>query len=123
MDGRQEAQAMEPVVGAALLDGVFVSPVSAWEIGRLSRRAQPAAQFLPNPKTWFAAAAARTTIKIADLTPDIAIESSFLPGTFHRDPDDRRVVATARQHGMSVGTSDRKIIDYAAAGFVTVIPC
>ena len=114
---------MDSIVLAALLDGVFVSPVSAWEIGLLSTRHRSGIQFRPNPKAWFAAALAKTKIKIVDLTPDIAIDSAFLPGQFHRDPADRLLVATARQHGMAVMTSDRKIIDYAAAGFVAVIPC
>jgi PIN domain nuclease of toxin-antitoxin system len=41
-----------------------------------------------------------------------ALESSYLPGTFHRDPADQIIVATARVHNLILLTSDRKILDY-----------
>ena len=62
-------------------------------------------------------------IKEAPITPAIAIDASYLPGDFHADPMDRLLVATARHLGMPIITSDRKIIAYAEAGFVRVIPC
>ena len=53
----------------------------------------------------------------------IAIDASYLPGDFHADPMDRLIVATARHRGIPIVTSDRKIIAYAEAGYVNVIPC
>jgi len=41
------------------------------------------------------------------------LESTRLPGTFHRDPADQLIVATARLLGAPVVTGDRKIRDYA----------
>jgi PIN domain nuclease of toxin-antitoxin system len=46
------------------------------------------------------------------LTPEIAIESTQLPGEFHRDPADQIIVATARIYNCPLLTSDKKIIDY-----------
>jgi PIN domain nuclease of toxin-antitoxin system len=43
---------------------------------------------------------------------EIAIESTQLPGEFHRDPLDQMIVATARVHDCPLVTSDRKIIEY-----------
>jgi PIN domain nuclease of toxin-antitoxin system len=57
------------------------------------------------------------------MTPDIAIDSSFLPGNLHGDPGDRLIVATARHLEAPVVTRDRNIIAYARAGHVRVIPC
>ncbi len=62
-------------------------------------------------------------VKEARITPDIAIDSSHLPGDLHSDPADRLIIATARHLGMPIVTGDRKIIAYAAAGHVGVIPC
>ena len=47
--------AVEAIIQAGGADGVYVSPVSAWEIGLLSRPGRPnTVHFLPDPKTWFA---------------------------------------------------------------------
>jgi PIN domain nuclease of toxin-antitoxin system len=106
--------------------GVFVSTASAWEIGLLSRpkpRRKPMPEFWPDPKTWFTKLMAMPGIREAPITPAIAIDASYLPGDFHADPMDRLIIATARHLGMPIVTADRKIIAYAEAGFVRVIPC
>jgi PIN domain nuclease of toxin-antitoxin system len=43
---------------------------------------------------------------------EIAVESTRLPGEFHRDPADQIIVATARVHNVPLVSSDRKIIAY-----------
>ena len=118
--------ALDAIVYAGLADGIFVSTASAWEIGLLSRprpNLPPSVVCGPDPKTWFARFLAGPNIKEAQITPGIAIDASYLPGDFHRDPMDRLIVATARHRGMPIVTSNRKIIAYAEAGYVNVIPC
>jgi len=51
-------------------------------------------------------------IRVLELTPEIAIESTQLPGEFHRDPADQIIVATARIHDCELVTSDGKIVEY-----------
>ena len=51
-------------------------------------------------------------ISLVPLTPEIAVESSRLPGTFHGDPADRILVATARLLGATLLTRDAKILTY-----------
>ena len=111
---------------AGRTEGVFVSTASAWEIGLLGRPRPgrgPGPEFLPDPKTWFARLMALPGIREAPITPAIAIDSCLLPGDLHSDPADRFIIATARHLGMPIVTRDRRIIAYAAAGFVQVIPC
>ena len=48
---------------------------------------------------------------MADLSPEIAVESTLLKG-FHRDPADQIIVATSRVLGFPLVTSDRRILDY-----------
>lgn len=118
--------ALTAIVAAGLAEGVYVSPVSAWEVGMLSKPRpgrDPGPQFLPDPKTWFGRVSAGPGIRQAALTPDIAIDASYLPGELHGDPGDRLLVATARHLGMPIVTRDRRIIDYAGAGWVRVIAC
>ena len=113
------------IVCAALADGVFVSPVSAWEIGMLSkpRSGRPAVHFLPEPKTWFANLMAKTNFRLATLTPDIGVDAAYLPGDLHQDLADRLLIATARRMRLPLVTRDTRIIAYAGCGHVQVVSC
>ena len=116
--------AHDAIMHAALADGVFVSPVSAWEVGLLSRPGRPGTvRFLPDPRTWFARVLAAPAIKEAPFTAEIAIDSSHLPEPVHGDPADRLLIATARHMNVPIVTRDRRIQAYAAAGHVQVIAC
>jgi PIN domain nuclease of toxin-antitoxin system len=113
----------ETALNAAFVDAapVGVSPITAWELGLLSRRGRlPAA--VP-PAVLFHRFASRPGIQLEPMTPPILIDSSFLPGTFHNDPADRIIVATARALELTVVTRDRAILDYARAGYVLALPC
>ena len=124
-EGQFSDEVFAHVVAAGLLDGVFVSPVSAWEIGLLARprpSGQPAVTFKPDPQTWIATLLSQTIIREAPLTPKIAIDSSFLPSPFHSAAD-RLLVATARNMNIPLLTRDQRILDYSAAGHVETVPC
>lgn len=95
-EGQLDEETVETIVFAGLADGVFVSPVSAWEIGLLARPwagGRPAVEFRPDPVAWFSSLMAKPIIRLAPLTPGIAITASFLPPPFHSDPADRLLVA------------------------------
>ena len=51
-------------------------------------------------------------IRLLDLTPAIAVGSTQLPGSFHRDPADQIIVATARALGIELVTVDERILRY-----------
>jgi PIN domain nuclease of toxin-antitoxin system len=121
---RLRPEAFKAIMEAALQEGVFVSAISAWEIGLLDRRgAAGGISFLPDPKTWFGRMMAGPSIRTAPFTPDIAIDASRLPEPLHGDPADRLLIATARQLGYPLVTRDRKIAAYAALGHVGVVAC
>jgi PIN domain nuclease of toxin-antitoxin system len=61
---------------------------------------------------WSSRALAHSGVRLLELSPEIAAESTELPGDFHKDPADQIIVATARLHGCPLLTSDRKILDY-----------
>ena len=68
---------------------------------------------LPCPiEEWFQKALSYPGVKLIDLTPEIAIESTRLPGSFHKDPADKLIVSTARVFDCPLVTSDHKIIEY-----------
>ena len=43
---------------------------------------------------------------------DVLVESTRLPGDFHKDPADQIIVATARHRGLRLLTNDAKIRRY-----------
>jgi PIN domain nuclease of toxin-antitoxin system len=121
-----DPEALAAIIRAGLQGGIFVSPISAWEIGMLSkpRSGRPApVRFTPDAKTWFARFMAGPGIREVPFHPDIAIDSSWLPREVHGDPADRLIIATARHLGLPVVTRDREIIAYAQGGEVAVIAC
>ena len=120
-----ENQAIDPlarqqVTAASGSGGVLVSPISAWEIGLLATKRGFA--FFPDPKAWFQSFMLNPGVRLTPLTPEMAIESSFLP-PLHADPADRLLIATARAMQVPIVTRDRQILAYAQAGVVMAIVC
>lgn len=91
-------------------DVIGVSAISVWEVAKLVewRRLE-----LPCPlNEWFNKALSYPGIRLLELTPEIAIGSTQLPGEFHRDPADQIIVATARVYDCPLITSGSKILTY-----------
>jgi PIN domain nuclease of toxin-antitoxin system len=62
-------------------------------------------------------------ISLATLTPVIALECHHLPCALHNDPIDRILVATARIEDLTLISSDRAILGYAAQGHLRALAC
>jgi PIN domain nuclease of toxin-antitoxin system len=100
---------------------VFVSAITAWEIGLLVSRNR--LSLVARPERWFQRLLSIPGVRLADLSPDILIASSFLPGTPPRDPADRIILATARDLGATLITRDRLLLKYGEDGQVSTIAC
>ncbi|MGE0748896.1 MAG: type II toxin-antitoxin system VapC family toxin [Rhodospirillales bacterium] len=98
---------------------LFVSAISFWEIGLLARAGR--INLFEEANRWVADAIGRTGSQVTPFTPEIAIQTSLLPGQFHKDPADRILVATARALGAALATRDRLIHAYAAQGHLSVL--
>jgi PIN domain nuclease of toxin-antitoxin system len=90
--------------------GLGVSVISCWEVAKLVELNRlelrcPVAE-------WIEQALAYPGIRFLYLTPRIAVESTQLPGEFHRDPADQMIVATARIRGCALLTADARILRY-----------
>ena len=101
--------------------GVFVSPMTAWEIGLLVARGR--LTLSTTPERWFARFSSVPGVAQAPLTPAVLIASSFLPGEPPSDPADRIIAATARDLGARLMTRDGRLLDYGASGHLTTIAC
>jgi PIN domain nuclease of toxin-antitoxin system len=64
-----------------------------------------------------------TGMQLCELTEEVLMASSFLPGRFHRDPADRIIAATAREFGFTVMTRDKALLDYGREGHLSVLEC
>lgn len=91
--------------------GLGVSAVSCLEVAMLVAcgRLELAMPTL----SWIELSLASPGVHHVPLTPAIAVESTLLPGSFHRDPADRLPVATSRVLNAPILSLDRKIIEYS----------
>ena len=91
-------------------DEIGICTISLWEVPKLvelGRLVLPVAL-----GQWYTDALSYPGVAIVELTPNIAIESTGLPGIFHRDPADQIIVATSRVLGCALLTADQRIRDY-----------
>jgi PIN domain nuclease of toxin-antitoxin system len=91
-------------------EGLGVSAISCWEVAKLVERGRLGLD--GSVEAWMEQAIAYPGIELLPLTPQIAIESTKLPGNFHRAPADQIIVATARVYNLAILTVDRLILDY-----------
>ncbi|HYZ25704.1 MAG TPA: type II toxin-antitoxin system VapC family toxin [Geminicoccaceae bacterium] len=120
-DGRISEPVRETIFQAAGAMTLFISVMSIWEVSLLADKGR---LVLNQPcLEWVTAALLRSGTEPILLTPKIAVECNSLPGRFHNDPADRIIAATARAEGLTVITRDRQILDYAAQGYVSALPC
>ena len=115
------APALEAVDGAARERVLWVSPISAWEVGVLSS-ARSLVLSMP-VQTWFETILDLPGVCLAELTPEVFIESSFLPGTPPGDIADRLLLAAARAYALTIVTRDKDMLDYAGEGHVRALGC
>ena len=97
---------------------LFLAPISMWEVamkvskGKLAL-SSPTAEWIQNSKK-------RSRIQDAPLSVEVAVDSVELPGSFHQDPADRLIVATARHIGATLVTGDHAIVAYGKTGSLKV---
>ena len=85
-----------------------ISDISLWEVATLCELGRIRLR-LPL-REWLEQVVALAQVERAGISPAVAAEVAALPPTFHRDPADRIIVASARIHGARLLTHDRRII-------------
>ena len=70
---------------------------------------------------WIERALRAPGVRLLELSPAIAIESTRLPGTPHGDPADRILMASARVSDARLVTCDTTILEYAGSGHLAVV--
>ena len=117
-DRRRLSAAQRDVVASADAGSpLLVSDISLWEVATLHSLGR--IRLTIPLREWLEKAAAPPLVRRQGISPAIAETVAALPDSFHRDPADRILVATARVLGATLLTQDRRIID---AGLVDVVP-
>lgn len=104
----------------AVPDGrLRVSVISVWEVAMLEAKGRLA--LAADCESWVREALAAPGVRLAEITPHIAIASTRLPGVFHSDPADRMLIATARESEAALLTADEAILQYGSEGHVHAV--
>jgi PIN domain nuclease of toxin-antitoxin system len=88
-----------------------VATISTLEIGQLMTAGRISVR--GTLAAWVRHSLAELGVGSVELTHDIAVLAYALPGSFHKDPADRILVATAIHHGLTLVTADERILAYA----------
>lgn len=102
---------LKRIQGAAVTSSLRVSVISVWEVGILEVKGR--IELPCGCLEWVHRALRAPGVALVPLTPEIAVESSRLPGVFQGDPADRILIATALSLGAALVTMDRQILSYA----------
>lgn len=90
---------------------LWLSPFSVWEVLLLAGAGK--LTITEDRFAWVARALAAIPVREAPITLAVALETERLD-LAHRDPADRFIAASARIHGLTLVTSDRRLL--AATG-------
>ena len=109
-DSRQLTDRRRQVVQDNVSSGLGISAISCWEVAKLVEYGR--LELACAVEEWIEQAMVSPGVQLLELTPQIAIESTKLPGSFYRDPADQIIVATARIYDISLLTADSRILQY-----------
>lgn len=98
---------------------LYISAASVWELGIAYSKGR--VQLGTSIDRWIETATEEGGFELLPLSTRILLESTRLPGDFHKDPGDRMMVATARDHDLTLVTRDDRILEYGAAGHLKVL--
>ena len=89
---------------------LLVSDITLWEIATLHELGRIRLS-LPL-RDWLERVVGLPNVRRVGISPAVAAEVAALPATFHRDPADQIIVATARIYACPVVTLDSRILNY-----------
>jgi len=106
---KQKSLSRKAVKAIKSADQKWIAAISCWELAKLVEKNRIG--FSIPALIWIRRSLNQYNIKVADLSPEIAVESTNLRG-FHTDPADQLIAATSRILGMPLITSDKQILGF-----------
>lgn len=104
---------------ASKIGKLRISAITVWEVGMLQAKGR--IRLTKGCLDWVNEALAAPGMALLPLSPEVAIESSCLPGNFHGDPADRILTATSRIYDAILVTQDSKLIKYGEEHYLSVM--
>lgn len=114
-------EAVEAIEDAARNNALYLSPITAWEMGMLMAKGRQ--KSVLSPFELLEKFNNDMFCEYCELLPETLILSSYLPGSPHGDPADRIIIATARALNLTLVTRDSTILAYGRQGHVKVLEC
>jgi PIN domain nuclease of toxin-antitoxin system len=108
-DSRLSPEQRQVLEGATGENPLWVADITLWEIATLFSLGR--IELALPLREWLEQATAGPLIERLPISPAVAAEVATLPDSFHRDPADRIIVATARVFGATLLTRDGRVID------------
>ncbi len=110
-----------PRINEARAEGSLrISVMSVWEVAMLESKGRIRLDM--DCGAWVSKALRLSGVTVVPMSPEIAIASTRLPGRFRSDPADHIILATAWKLGALLVSADERMKEYAAQGFVDVLP-
>ncbi len=107
--GRLSRSQQDAIAAADGDSPLLVSDISLWEVAMLHSLGR--VRLTIPLREWLEKAVAPPLVRRQGISPAVAAEVASLPDSFHRDPADRILVATARVLGATLLTRDRRIVE------------
>lgn len=91
-------------------DELLVSAITSWELAMLVSKGR--LTLTMDIDSWLQMVNTIPQLRFISVDNKVAVESTRLPGEFHKDPADRMIVALARVLSAPLITADEKIRNY-----------
>ncbi len=114
--GKRSRKAIQTAAEAGAL---HLSAISPWEISVLVSKGRLLLE--QDVGEWIQTALALPGISLVQLSPEITVACTRLPGELHADPADRIIAATTRHLGATLATADGLLLTYGSAGHMKFI--
>jgi PIN domain nuclease of toxin-antitoxin system len=116
-----KASARREIAKSSKSGTLLLSAISAWEIATLVRLQR--LRIGSTTEQYVRDLFSLPGVREAPVTSEIATTAGALPKSFHGDPADRIIVATASLLGLPLATRDERILRFAKdAGGLTCVP-
>jgi PIN domain nuclease of toxin-antitoxin system len=99
---------------AAEKDNWFISSFAFYEVAHAVGRNR--LRLDRDLMEWFRVAMSSPSPRIIEISPEIAAATTTLPATFHGDPGDRILAATAIVHNLTICTHDDLMLKFGKQG-------
>lgn len=101
---KRESEALDDRAAVQL---PYISAISIWEAQMLASRHRLVLR--EAFELWIHRMTSPDTIQMLPLDVEVVVALNALPKSFHGDPADRLIVATAKAHSLALATHDRQI--------------